>query len=558
VKSFAVYGGELVVGGWFRSLPDPNSRISYFKSWNGARWAPLGTGEPASHSSELRLRVIGSDLYAAGLLGGDHEFGIARWDGTAWHNGEDHLRRVVFDVASFAGEMYTGGAISADGPMASSPFARLRDGHWQPPLAPGDGMQGLMGWDGPGVQALAAMDGGIVAGGRLDFAGAPGGWVPFTGTVRWDGTRWSALGDRSWDEVDVVDFAWHQGALYATGFFLGGYDIVGVARFENGRWVAVDGPGDQIVNTTCLTSTSGSLFVGGGISVGATGGVMRWNGTQWSSVGRGITKGNYVSAMETHGGELVAGGDFTEMDGVPCRYVAAWSPSRGWHALGEGLDGAVSDLISRDGVLDASMLNCGPPGLARWSNGRWERLESPTQIWALGWYRGRLLASSNSFCGGIAYRDAADAWRPLGSGLNGMAAAFVEQDQSLFVGGRFSVAGGKPAFGFAEWRGPLPGDDGSPSSDKMSSSIARQVAVEPNPSAAVVHLRYSLPAAARARIEIYDLAGHRVQTAFEGEQSAGAQDVVWTPDASRVSAGVYFARVTAGSLRQIVRVVRIE
>jgi hypothetical protein len=158
--------------------------------------------------------------------------------------------------------------------------------------------------------------------------------------------------------------------------------------------------------------------------------------------------------------------------------------------------------------------------------------------------------------------DAAGAWRPLGSGLNGIPTAFVEQDQSLFVGGSFSRAGGKPAFGFAEWRGPLPGDDGSSppdtTPDPAPASTARQVAVEPNPSTAVVHIRYSLPAAAHARIEIYDLAGHRVQTAFEGEQSAGPQDIVWTPDASRVSAGVYFARVTAGSLRQIVRVVRIE
>src|SRR5206468_3120636 len=66
VKSFAVYGGELVAGGWFRSLPDINGPVSYFESWNGSRWAPLGTGEPASHSSELRLRVIGSELYAVG------------------------------------------------------------------------------------------------------------------------------------------------------------------------------------------------------------------------------------------------------------------------------------------------------------------------------------------------------------------------------------------------------------------------------------------------------------------------------------------------------------
>src|SRR5207247_3102187 len=101
--------------------------------------------------------------------------------------------------------------------------------------------------------------------------------------------------------------------------------------------------------------------------------------------------------------------------------------------------------------------------------------------------------------------------------------------------------------GLADGRGPVP-RDAPPPTPPTPAPVAR-VSAAPNPSAAVVHRRYSLPAASHARIEIYDLSGHLVQTAFEGEQGAGAQDVIWTPNASRVSAGVYFARVTAGALR---------
>jgi hypothetical protein len=551
VTQLAAYGGELVAGGLFRDASDPAGERRSFARWNGARWASLGSAPP--NPNLQRMRVIGSDLYALGLFQGNQMSGIARWDGTAWHVGEDHLRWMTWDIASFGGEMYAGGALSADGATAATPLSRLRGGRWEPAVNPGPGMQGLMGWDGPGVYALAAVDGGIVAAGRLEFAGAPGGWVPFTGTARWDGTRWSAFGDVSSDDVEPTDLAWHQGALYAAGYLQSGY----VARFENGRWVAVGGLGEPFPNTYCLASAFGNLFVGGGIPCGGSGGIARWDGTKWTSVGRGMTQGNYITSMTAHGDELVVGGDFTEMDGVPCRNVAEWTPRDGWHALGEGLDGPVSDLLSRDGVLYASMLLCGPPGLARWMNGHWERLDGPSQVSALGWYRGRLLASSYQFCGGMAYRDAAGAWHPLGSGLNGAPTAFVEQGRSLFVGGRFSRAGNQPAFGFAEWRGPLPGDDGLPYPTPEPGPIAR-MAAEPNPSAAVVHLRYSLPAAAHARIEIYDLAGHRVETAFEGEQGVGQQDVIWTPDASRVSAGVYFARVTAGSFQQVVRVVRVE
>jgi len=506
--------------------------------------------------------VIGSNLYALGSFNGDHRYGIARWDGTAWHSGEDHLRQATWDIATFAGEMYAGGAITADGTMTSSPLARLRNGRWEPPLVPGDDMQGLMGWGGPEVRAIAAVDGGIVAGGRLEFAGAPGGWVPFTGTARWDGTRWSPFGDSSWDEIELTDLAWHQGALYAVGFFVAydrAYELASVVRFESGRWVPVGGPREPFLNAYRLASAFGSLFAGAGSLANGTGGLARWDGTKWSDVGGGITKGNFITSMTAHGDELVVGGDFTEMGGVGCRYVAAWNPRDGWHAMGDGLDGQVTDLISRDGVLYASMALCGPPGggIASWTNGQWERLDSPSAVLALGWYRGRLLASSTQFPGGVAYRDAAGAWRPLGSGLNGIPSTFLEQGQSLFVGGEFSRAGDKPAYGFAEWGGPLPGDDGSPPPDPTPAPVAR-VSAAPNPSAAVVHLRYSLPAASHARIEIYDLSGHLVQTAFEGEQGAGAQDVIWTPNASRVSAGVYFARVTAGALRLVVRVVRIE
>ena len=551
VTQLAVYGGELIAGGWFRA--NWNGAFRYFARWDGTRWASLGADPP--NPNLQRMRVMGSDLYALGLYQGDHNFGIARWDGTEWHTGEDHLRMMAWDIASFGGEMYVGGMLSADGPAASSPLARLRNGRWEPTDTPTAGMQGLMGWNGPIVRVIAPVEGGVVAGGRLDFAGSPGGWVPFTGTARWDGSRWSAFGDRSWDEMELIDLAWHQGALYAAGYFQSAGDYASVARFEGGRWVPMSH--SDIYNVTSLASASGNLFVGTGISMGSTGGMWRWDGA-WHGVDGGITKGNYVSAMTAHGDELIVAGDFTEMGGVPCRNVAAWNPRDRWHPMRDGLDFVVSDLISRDGVLYASML-CAPKGIARWSNGRWEKVESPSIVSALGWYRGRLLASSDGFCGGLAYRDDAGAWHPLGSGLDGTALSFVERGQSLFVGGFFSRAGGKTAYGFAEWRGPLPGDLGpAPTPTPVPVATLQRVVADPNPSAQTVHLRYDLAASGRAKIEIYDLAGHLVATPFDGEQFAGSQDVLWTPSKGEVRAGIYFARVTLGNTKHVVRMVRID
>ena len=558
VSTLAVFGDELVAAGWFHDELNLEAEPRFFARWNGTRWASLGTGAPA-YPNLHRLRVVGSELYALGQFQGDHPYGIARWDGATWHNGEDQLRWMAFDLAPYRGEMYVGGLLSSDGLEAAPALSRQRGGRWESPLMPADGMQGLMGWDGTGVRVLEPTDQGIIAGGRLDFAGAPGGWVSCAGTGLWDGRRWSAFGDRYWDEIELSDLTAYQGGLYAAGYFQRGSEYGSVARFVGGRWVLMSPMGQPFMNATCLASALGNLFLGGGISVGETGGIARWDGTAWHDMGGGITSGNYLSIMTEHGGELIVGGEFVAMGGVSCRNVAAWNPRTGWHPLGDGLDGPVSGLITKDGILYASALGCVSQGVARWKNGRWEKLDSPSTVWALGRFQGRLVASSDGFPGQIAYLDDAGAWRPMGSGLNGLALSFVERDSSLFVGGYFSRSGDRPAYGFAEWRGPLPGTDGpSPPPGPAPAPISQRVEVGPNPSAAAVHLRYDLPTAGHARVEIYDLSGHLVATPFDGEQGAGSQDVTWTPEAGRVAAGVYFGRVTAMGTSHVVRVVRIR
>ena len=126
--------------------------------------------------------------------------------------------------------------------------------------------------------------------------------------------------------------------------------------------------------------------------------------------------------------------------------------------------------------------------------------------------------------------------------------AFAENGASLFVGGGFSEAGGEAAYGFAEWRDEsVPPIAGTP-----------RVSAAPNPFATDVHLRYELANPTLARIEIFDLAGHRVDRPFEGYQNAGPQDVVWRPERNHAKAGVYFARLVIAGESRVVRVVRVQ
>ena len=532
------------LGGSYTEL----SRPVNFARWDGTRWAELGANGP-ENSNLTRLKVVGSELYALGSFtyADRQRYGIARWDGTAWHTPEDSLELFVNDIVAFRNELYAGGWLGRDGSRPASPLIRRRQGRWETPLTPTVGMQGLLGWAGPEVRAIAATEEGIAVVGRFDFAGAPRGWVECPAAARWDGIGWSSLGAGGLGVGSIPgDLALHAGALYAVGSFSTPSGYGSVARLEGGRWRLVDQ--GSFYNAYCIASVNGDLVVGGYASCDLQG-IARWDGTAWHGVDGGITAGNSISAITAHEGRVVVGGAFDAMGGVPCRNVATWSPATGWEPLGEFPGGSITDLLSRDAVLYASALAgySGQSSIARWNGGRWEPLAGPGFAWTLGWFRGRLVASGDRFPGYVAILDADSTWHPLGSGLNGPALSFAEVGPSLFMGGFFSRAGDKPAYGFAEWR-----------EDAGIQTLSPRVSVAPNPSATTVYLRYDLGVAGRARVEIYDLAGGLVARPFDGDQSAGPQEVAWRPDPGRVRAGVYFARVVAAGVSRVVRVVRVE
>jgi hypothetical protein len=168
--------------------------------------------------------------------------------------------------------------------------------------------------------------------------------------------------------------------------------------------------------------------------------------------------------------------------------------------------------------------------------------------WTLGWYRNRLVVSSDGPVS-IATLEPDSTWRPLGSGVDGVPLSFLERGPSLFVGGYFGRAGDKAAYGFAEWREPG-GEEVLPTAPRVIGA--------PNPFAASVSLAYELAVGGRTQVEIYDLTGHLVERVFDGYQGPGPQIVTWRPAAKGVGAGVYFAKVITEQTSQVVRVVRVQ
>ena len=86
--------------------------------------------------------------------------------------------------------------------------------------------------------------------------------------------------------------------------------------------------------------------------------------------------------------------------------------------------------------------------------------------------------------------------------------------------------------------------------------------IRPNPYNLSASIQYELPSSARVTLEIFDVNGRRVRTLVDGEQQARGPHVIeWKADDDRgvrVSSGVYFCRLQAGSSMSTAKLVLVK
>ncbi len=237
VLALAQYAGDVVFAGyWIGSNP-------VIFRWNGSYWSGFGQayGHPyAMIEYDSDLIVVGTSPLISGVSSG----GLARYDGSTWHDfGTEGSGVPVFDVAYaltiFEGDLIVGGHEKLPG----QDILRFDGTEWHP----------LGGGFGGDVRAFTIHQGKLVVGGKSSQVRA------------WDGSDWSDVGPEFADTPlapEVWALTTHEGDLYAGGRF--SLPEPYIVRLEDGEWVPLGGELNSSVRA--LVSYDGDLYAAGGFT----------------------------------------------------------------------------------------------------------------------------------------------------------------------------------------------------------------------------------------------------------------------------------------------------
>lgn len=263
VHSVAVLpNGDVVAGGLFATAG--GVAVGNIARWDGAAWWPLGSGVtgsiPAVTDHVYALLVLpNGDVLAGGsfvVAGGVAANGIARWNGAAWAPLGTGFAGSLATVKSLAmlpnGDVVAGGQFTVAGGVPASSIARWDGTAWSPL---GSGIGGH-------VHAVTTLpNGDVVAGGNFLLAGG----ITCRCVARWNGA-WSPLGLGVGDTVFALT-ALPNGDVVAGGQFLGaGSSGAGrIARWNGVAWstfgTGVGGSSPSVQSLATLAN--GDIAVGG-------------------------------------------------------------------------------------------------------------------------------------------------------------------------------------------------------------------------------------------------------------------------------------------------------
>lgn len=325
------WGGELYCGGEFEGVlqpgtsSGPSTAVYHIASFDGARWARLGSGDWGLNAEAKTLgwwrgrRVIGGRMTFAGDA---MVTGLGVFDGQSWH-GLSTFDGVVWDMVEHLGDLWVVGEFRTVNGLTVNGVARYDGTQWHS-LAGGPNLSGCYG--------IAVYQGRI----HVGTVGSP---------VVWTGTAWQRFAPNVFGTI--TDLHVHNGLLYlggSTPFTTGSPNL-----FQwDGSTLSVVGGGTN-GSVEALGSFGPDLVVGGRFT--AAGGqamqhITLWDGQSFRAIGGGLA-GSTVADFEVFQGQLVACGDI-RLPGGRGDYVVRFD-GRSWQGMpGGSPDGFVSALLADD------------------------------------------------------------------------------------------------------------------------------------------------------------------------------------------------------------------
>ncbi|HYF65274.1 MAG TPA: cadherin-like domain-containing protein [Herpetosiphonaceae bacterium] len=465
------HAGQLYAGGRFAMADAPEQTHNTLR-WDGAQAQLLTAG--ANPQTLVRMvRSVDGELYA-GITNT-----LYRWENGAWQPFGPPLKPDVtspipvvgMDLIAYNGRLHLFGAMEPADTTMQAKYALALDGdEW---LSLGQGVLArapespVGNFLTPMVSGVAVIDGdfyvaadSVKAGGRL------------TGNVaRWDGAAWSSasVGPAGFfPNFRVTALLAAGSTLYAAGYGYDqelGRDINFIARRDGGAWTTLANTINGRVDA--LAWSNGVLYAGGrftafGLTIAP--GVARWDGASWSAMG--TSPFSSVRALAASGGTVYAAGWADGGNAVARWSNGAWSSiaTAEAYALEVGPDNALyaGGRFTSIGGVQASLI-------ARWSNGAWAALGggitaqgSDGAVYGLDFAPDGALYVGGRFsqAGGVAVSNIArydGQWSALGGALTTFTGEGIVRDleataQGVYAGGHIVFADGRYSESVAIWR----------------------------------------------------------------------------------------------------------
>lgn len=276
------------------------------------------------------------------------------------------------------------------------------------------------------ANAMVYARGSLYVGGSFQYAcnlSNPIPWeqdiVPYsTSLARWDGNRWHWVDTANiCDLICINDIVYHNNHFYFAGYSPGSF------IYYNTSVVRWDGPGQFIYIGKIPQATYDLEVYRDKLYAICSFGMVEYNGdTTWNK----NPFNNYYSGggslyVDTINNFLYIGGTkFVGNPPIPSYGIAMWDGFR-WHSMGNQLRGTGTMKIYRGHLY----------------------IVTDTILW------------DGTRVNYICYWDwDTKRYYPMGSGLNNFALTMEVFHDTLWLGGRFSIAGGDSAIGLARWYAP--------------------------------------------------------------------------------------------------------